>query len=157
MQRMWVDKYIPAKLYGFVQDGEGHRAFFHMGSFDPGPIQEPPLSCCSHPLCEAGPAPPIVGEEVDVEVDFLAGDEKQAPRATRVLRVGKVTVVRGKVDTFEPNRGWGFVVGEDGISYYLHRSEVRGGSLPLVGSEVAFFAGSRQGRPKACHVTVCKR
>jgi len=56
---------------------------------------------------------------------------------------------------FDAQRGFGFVVGEDGVSYHLHTSEILDHKIPLKGQTVMFFPGVRQGRPRACHVKVC--
>lgn len=157
---MRVQKYIPERLYGFTIGEDGQEVFFHLGSFDPGTPLERPLQCHS---CKVGeciwtrmPPPPVLGELVLVEVDLGAGDENKAPRASRVTRVDSPLVVQGEVDTFDALRGYGFVNGTDGVVYHLHKSEVLEGSLPLVGQPVVFYAGLRQGRPRACHVKVCR-
>lgn len=138
---MRVVLYLPGKLYGFCQ-GDGGQVFFHSRFFQPGRFGG----------CQVVP-PPIIGEWVDVTYDPDTGGEK-APQASSVCRVKAPTQLEGVVDTFEQKRGWGFVVGEDGDSYYLHRSEVLGGSLPLPGDKVLFCAGWKKGRHRACYVRV---
>jgi len=131
-----------------------------MGTFQPGDPLPPDAGCegCAAYACERVPSlvPPIVGEEVDVVVGTDPPDTPQKePKASRVVRVHTPKLVTGMVDTFDSHRGYGFASGDDGLSYHLHRSEVRGGLIPLEGQVVLFFAGERQKRPRACHVTIC--
>jgi len=140
---MRVALYAPDRLYGFCE-GDGKRVFFHLEAFVTGRwpgLQESP--------------PPILGEEVEVEFDpAKESDNGRAPRAKRVVRVKPPIFIKGVVDSFSPDTGWGFAKGHDGISYYLHRSEVLNGRLPFPGQEVGFFSGFKKGRPRACHVHV---
>ncbi len=46
--------------------------------------------------------------------------------------------MRGTVRTFADERGWGFIDGEDGASYYVHREQVAGGAALHPGQHVAF-------------------
>ena len=101
------------------------------------------------------PSPPILGELVEVEVDFDQGKGEKAPRAVRVRRVHPPRALNGEVETFDPFRGFGFVRDPSGISYHLHKSEILDGKIPLAGHRVTFYAGTRQGKPRACHVKVC--
>lgn len=156
--QMRVHKYIPDRLYGFTADGEGHQAFFHLGSFDPGPPVDSPPFCSSCPISGCtwnhAPPPPILGELVEVDVDFDKGGGR-APRASKVRRVNPPKIGYGKVETFDPVRGFGFVQDNHGVSYHLHKSEILDGRIPLTGQRVTFYAGVRQGKPRACHVKVC--
>lgn len=146
--KLLVNKYIPEKLYGFCSDPEERfQVFFHLGSFKPGASSS----------SELPPPPPILGEEVEVEVDidFMKGGVgDKAPRASCVTRIQEPRWVEGKVDTFDAHRGFGFVQGEDGVSYHLHKSEIINNRIPLTGQRVGFYAGRRMGRPRACHVNV---
>jgi cold shock CspA family protein len=137
--RQWrVDKYIPAKMYGFVADEQGAQVFFHLGSFQ-SPFRQEPFP------------PPVLGEVVDVTV-LPGGPADKAPRAKQVVRTTPAVSVQGVVDTFDHRTGYGFVNGDDGEVYYLHLSEMREGRLPLRGQRVKFLAGFKAGRPRACHV-----
>ena len=157
-RRMRVVKYIPDQLYGFVEDERG-EAFFHLGVFHPGDAKAAHKRCraCPHRGCtwDQLPPPPILGEMTDTQVGDSPVDPKQAPRAIKVLRVCSPVAVEGIVETFDGQRGYGFLRGEDGESYHLHRSELLEGRLPLQGQRALFFAGTRQGRPRACHVRIC--
>lgn len=157
---MQVWKYIPDKLYGFAMGGDGKQVFFHMQSFEPGPVLDPQPGCesCPEPACVWAemPPPPVLGESVQVDVDLDAPHTGNAPRASKVIRVTTPTVVQGTIESFDTHRGYGFIHGEDGQSYHLHRSEVVDNRIPLPGKTVVFYAGVRQGKPRACHVKVCR-
>jgi len=158
--QMRVTKYIPERMFGFVTDDLGREVFFHLGSFDPGAVWLAPSRCssCSQTGCPwaMSPPPPILGEEVDVQVYLTRmSDETKAPRATRVTRLVGPPALSGKVETFDSQRGYGFVRGEDGMSYHLHSSEILDNRIPRPGQAVMFFAGTRNARPRACHVRVC--
>lgn len=157
--KMRVVKYIPDRLYGFVEDDQGRRAFFHVGSFQPGPQWVTHIRCekCPRSGCswKESPPPPILGESVDVEVDLTIGDAEKAPRASRLTRCRAPRPLSGGVEIFDVQRAFGFIRGEDGESYHLHRSEMVDGAVPVIGQTVMFYAGERQGRPRACHARIC--
>jgi cold shock CspA family protein len=138
--RMRVFKYVPTKLYGFVVDADGAQIFFHIRAFKWGSFGSSP--------------PPIIGEEVDVEYDPDLRHNGQAPKAKFVYRVQEPVAACGVVEDFNEDRGYGFIKTTDGRSHYLHRSEMTDGRLPLPGTEVTFFEGFRQGRTRACYVTL---
>lgn len=156
--RMRVSKYLPEKLYGFCQDGAGSEVFFHLANFHPGQDITPTKCsrCPGPPHCGVTSLapPPILGEEV--EVTYEADDTKRAPRASRVARCTVPVLLLGIVESFDPVRRYGFVQGTDQVSYHLHQSEIVEGRLPLAGNQTTFFAGVREGRPRACHVRVCR-
>lgn len=142
--RMEVIKYLARQMYGFLRDDQGREAFFHLGSFRPGDEEEEPI-------------PPLPGEEVKVDVDFDSGDEDKAPRASKVQRLEKPVYLTGVVDKFDSMSGYGFIqVDGSQEMYFLHKSEIRDGKVPLVGDRVEFYAGTRGGKPRACHVLVKK-
>ncbi len=159
MGRMRVSKYLPEKLYGFCQDEGGCEVFFHLAVFQPGPdivvVRCP--SCPGLPQCDlvTQAPPPILGEEVSVTFE-PDPTSTRAPRATRVVRAVTPLMVLGVVESFDPVRRYGFIRGADRVSYHLHQSEIAEGRLPLAGMQVTFFAGVREGRPRACHVKVCR-
>lgn len=155
---MRVHKYIPDRLFGFCVDDSGNQVFFHLAVFHPGAATIKRCRKCPSEGCSwvDAPPPPILGEEVEVTLDSTnPPPEGRAPRATRVERVSEPSAVEGLVDMFDAQRGFGFVVGEDGVSYHLHTSEILDHKIPLKGQTVMFFPGVRQGRPRACHVKVC--
>ncbi len=158
--KMRVVKYIPAKLYGFLVDETGQEAFFHLGTFQPGDGWDEHGQCsiCPRRGCSwsTSPPPPILGELVRVEVDFDQDHQKgKVPRTSKVERISNPIVVRGSVETFDAQRGYGFVIGDDSESYHLHRSELVEDRIPRAGQLVMFYAGVRMGRPRACHAKVC--
>lgn len=137
---MRVRKYIQDRHYGFLSDNSGREAFFHASVFDGGAKEDSP--------------PPVAGEEVLVDVDLDGTKEGVAARATRVRRLEEPKLLNGRVSSFNPERGFGFVEGEDGVTYYLHRSEVMGGRLPLSGLKVTFRVSEQKHRARACYVEV---
>jgi len=159
--QMRVVKYIPAKLYGFLSDSEtGQEAFFHLGAFQPGDGWDKPPQCsiCALRDCSwsTSPPPPILGELVRVEVDFDQDpQEGKVPRASKVERISNPAIVKGSVETFDAHRGYGFVIGDDGESYHLHKSELVEDRIPRAGQLVMFYAGVRMNRPRACHIKIC--
>lgn len=136
--RMVVEKYIPKELYGFLSplDGSEERLFFHLATFDPGPyVGESPI-------------PPIVGEEVEVT------DVSEA-KVRRCERISLPLPIHGFVTWFSEQKGFGFAEDEEGEKYYLHRSEVLDGRLPLKGRLVSFYVATQARKPlRACYVTV---
>jgi cold shock CspA family protein len=155
---MRVHKYIPDRLYGFAIDDSGQEVFFHLGVFDSGTSFGAPSRCstCSDGTCSwaSAPPPPILGERVEVTA-VLDSQDGRAPRADRVRRLDPAVAVQGEIETFDALRGYGFILGADKVSYHLHKSEMLDGRLPVAGLRVSFFAGTRQGRPRACHIKVC--
>lgn len=137
---MIVEKFNPSQMYGFASAGE-RRVFFHVDVFDRGRWEGIEL-----------PPPPIVGEEVLVEFSDRDVPEGKEPRAIKVVRMNRPLSIRGTVETFDVQKGWGFAVGEDGRSYYLHRSEVEENRIPIKGKSCFFTAGFKKGRPRACYV-----
>lgn len=141
--RLLVVKYIPGGLYGFAQR-RGHeedpRVFFHLTVFDP----------------QGGP-PPIVGEEVEVEVDPHSPPDR--PKALSATRTYLPPERVGTVARFDHNVGYGFVTDERGELFFLHRSEMPNGQMPAMGMKVSFYAGEPLGgnKPRACHVTILER
>jgi len=157
---MRVVKYIPEKLYGFVVGEDELEVFFHLGSFVPGQDSAEPTQCRSCPANDGcawrtTPAPPILGESVEVHLDLDGWDGVKAPRALKVLRSHLPTSLSGVVETFDAYRGFGFIKTRTGDSYHLHKSEVVEGRLPLAGQRVSFYGGMRLGKPRACHVRMC--
>lgn len=139
-QRMIVLKYMPSKLYGFVQDASGNEIFFHIRAFKWGDFKMFP--------------PPIIGEEVEVDYDPERPHTGQVPRARGVYRIHEPRAAFGVVEDFDEGQGYGFIRTEDGRSHYLHRSEITDGRLPLPGMVVTFFEGFRRGRIRACYVSL---
>lgn len=157
---MQVHKYIPDRLFGFAINEKGQQVFFHLGAFRPGAAMADTKRCSDCPpggcIWSTTPAPPILGERIKVQVDTIEPDEQgKAPRARVVTRLDPPIALEGKVDMFSPHNGFGFIVGEDGQSYHLHASEVMDGKVPLPAQSVRFYAGTRQGRGRACHVRIC--
>lgn len=140
---MIIHKYIPNKLYGFAIDSNDFQVFFHLGQFKP--------------IIETGkvPPPPILGEPVFVT--YVPNENSgKAPKAISVERKQKPKQLMGIVESYDSSRGYGFVMGEDGLSYHLHNSEILNGKYPLNGDKVRFYTGLRMGKPRACHIEVIR-
>ncbi len=58
--------------------------------------------------------------------------------------------MKGKVKMFNPERGFGFITGEDGNDTYFHKTAVEGGATLAVGDSVEYEveAGERGTRAK---------
>lgn len=144
-RRMKVHKYLPDKLYGFCVGDEGDQVFFYLSVFTD--------------KREGGRfIPPILGEHVEVTYQEKMTTNGEAPRAQQVVRVTAPKQKMGIVDGFDVGHGYGFIEGDDAQKYYMHRSEVMDGRLPLKGQRVAFYVGDQQPcpdkRPRACHITI---
>lgn len=154
MLDMQILKYLPERMYGFLLNSQKQEIFFHLRFFQPLAAKWEKNSYCSHcaipcPWAESSP-PPIVGESVSVEMDSSG-----LLRAQKVIRLTPPVPMQGRVETFDALRGYGFISGQDGITYHLHRCEVLEGRLPLLNQQVTFYAGSRQNKPRACHIKLC--
>lgn len=137
---MRIVKYLPKQLFGFVSDNQGLQVYFHMRCFKWGDFR--------HKI------PPIIGEEVEVEYALSGTTPGKAPPAKVVRRLHEPKASFGIVEDFNEKRGYGFIRTEDGRSHYLHRTEMTDGRLPMVGMECTFFEGFKQGRTRACYVTL---
>ena len=87
------------------------------------------------------------GKGVDVEL-------AEEGRASSVRRVRSMPPITGVVDSFDAKTGWGFIRGDDRVSYFLHRSDVVHNRLLVRGQRVQFHAGHKNHRPRACYVEV---
>lgn len=139
-KKMRVLKYLPKQLFGFAVDEGGKQVFFHIRAFKWGDFPTK--------------IPPIIGEEVYVEFDSSSNSRGKAPKAKTVERVREPHAAHGVVEDFNEERGYGFIKTEDGRSHYLHRTEMTDGRLPMAGMQCTFFEGFRQGRTRACYVTL---
>lgn len=139
-----VTLYVPDKLYGFAKDPDsGEQVFFHLGDF--------------RWLANVPLPPPVMGEWVEAEYDPSQTQRGSAPKARRVARVNQPDELQGEVETFDVVKGYGFVAGDDGKSYYLHRSDMDDDNLiPVQGDRVQFWAGYKRGKPRACYVRIVK-
>ena len=150
---MYISKYIPDRLFGFASDGISQvDIYFHLGDFSPSSLYQ--VDPSSFNVVDNGTfnwrsPPPVLGEVVEV----LLSPNQQ--KASRVIRTSLPVIMSGRIDSFDQRRGYGFVAGDDRVSYHLHKSEMVNGCAQHLGSRVVFFAGTRQGKPRACHVHTC--
>lgn len=136
-----ITMYSPAQMFGFARNlSTGQDVFFHLGDFRW-------ISGMPRP-------PPVVGEWVEVEFDPSKQVGDKPPKASRVTRLAQPEFLGGTVDQFDVDRGYGFITADDGKSYYLHRSDVDEGGIPVKGERVEFFAGFKRGKPRACYITI---
>ena len=94
-------------------------------------------------ISPGGPLP-ICGEEVHIEERF--------PRLTEVRRSTKPVIEEGFVASFDSVKGWGFVGDSQGERLFLHKVDIEGGGIPVIGVRVRFFRGYSRGRARACWV-----
>ena len=141
---MQVTLYAPARFYGFARSLDSNdEVFFHLRDFRWG--EGPPRP------------PPISGELVDVEYDPDTRRSGNSPPASRVTRVQNPEIMVGEVEHFNNDKGFGFVVGSDGQSYFLHRSDIEDNLIPVKGDEVQFYPGVKRERPRACYVALIRK
>ena len=152
---MRVLKYIPGRMFGFLSETGGPQVFFHLRAFRPGNATKPSphLSPQLQDWLSNAP-PPIIGEEVEVTLENDP-DHPENTRASRVDRVNPAVALAGKVETFDVTRGYGFIHGDDGRTYYLHRSEVVEGRIPIAKQRVMFYTAERKDKARACHIKIC--
>ena len=154
---MRIHKYIPDRMYGFTIDAQGRQVFFHLGVFQPGPSLALHVRCaiCAYRSCSwiETPPPPIHGEPVEVTVE-PSGETGKAPRASCVVRLKAPLIETGVVDVFYSAKGFGFIKGEQG-NFFLHRSEMLDGKIPIQGQRVMFCVGTKEKKPRACYIKVC--
>lgn len=131
MIEMEIDLYSIAHGYGFCRHGD-ERVFFRVEDFS-----RPP----------GGPLP-ICGERVRVE-RVVRGE--RSPRAFSLTRITQPKRLVGRVKSFDPSKGWGFI-DHDGDALFLHRSDLMVPFVPLIRARVTFYAGVRRGKPRACYV-----
>ncbi len=138
---MRVTMFTPEQSYGFAKNSEtGSQCFFHLANFSW-------LRGYMDPL-------PVVGECVLVEYDPEKPLKGNAPRASRVTRLSQPPQHLGTVDSFDVQRGYGFIIAENGTSFYLHRSDVVENLIPVVGKRVQFWEGFKRNKPRACYCEV---
>jgi len=89
--------------------------------------------------------------DIEFDADIVRGT---APRATQVQRRVQPLKLEGRVKSFESAKGWGFLLGEDGIECFLHRSDVIDGKIPIRGQRVVYYRGTKLGKPRAFYVEV---
>lgn len=122
-------------MYGFAANTEGEEVFFHAQDF--------------HRLVPGGPLP-VLGEQVEVEQ--VDEDSGRRPRAGLVRRIQPQGLISGTIRSFDSRKGWGFILYGDGSQAFLHASEAMEGWLPVIGSSVQFYLGSKRGKSRACWV-----
>lgn len=138
-----ISEFIPEKHFGFCccddPTATEVKAFFHARDF----IRIAP-----------GEVGPILGEQVLVsEVQ----NQDKGPCARRVQRITSPTLQRGTVISYNPNKMWGFLCGENKKEFYFHKREIIGSWVPLPGSPVIFYDGNVSGKGRACWVCIRRK
>ena len=133
-----ISLYVQAKHYGFAVHS-GRSVYFQAGDF------------CR--LTPGGP-PPILGEEVEVEgLGTRSGGN--LPQARRVSRTVCPSLLLGRVQSFDPDKGWGFAnLAESEQILFFHASDLLEPWVPSVGAQIKFYSGHKPGhnRARACWV-----
>jgi cold shock CspA family protein len=135
MARMKIDFYSVSGGYGFCEDGET-RVFFNSLAFK-GMGQDDPL--------------PITGEEV--EVTDMKEVQGKSQKSNSVVRLKKPGTGTGEVVSFNSKAGWGFIISDQREMVFLHKSDLFGEWVPVIGTRLSFFKGEKKGRIRACYVT----
>lgn len=65
--------------------------------------------------------------------------------------------MKGRVKIFKDDKGYGFILGEDGYDYFCHISEIRSMDMPTTNSVVEFEPSSLEKGRKAVNVNVIQR
>lgn len=131
-----VRRYIADRKYGFLvplEEGIVEDVFFHLSVFDP----------------RGGP-PPISNEMVTYD------RPSDGTKATSVVRDIVPAHETGKIRSYDPVKGYGFITSEAG-QRYLHKSEVIGGLIPAVGALVHYYItdnGTEGKSARACYVSI---
>ena len=129
-----VEFYSVERGYGFLSDGVS-RFYFRAEDFLLESQDDPP---------------PITGEPVEVE------DTKEG-KARGIRRKSQPVVRHGVVESFDPQKGWGFIreFESNGKRLFLHRSEMQQNWMPIKGTAVEYYEGQSRERPRACHIKKC--
>lgn len=125
-----VERFSVASFRGVCVLESGQRRSFHGRDF----VRISP-----------GGPPPICGEEVLIQ--------EETPRLSVVQRVHKPVGGEGVVSSFDSLKGWGFIDSAE-EKLFVHKDDIEGGRIPIIGAEVRFYRGYRRGRARACWVQI---
>lgn len=65
--------------------------------------------------------------------------------------------MQGKIKWFSAEKGYGYIVGDDGQDYYFNVPEVKGSELPSNGDAVRFEPGQGKKGPRAAAVVIASK
>ncbi len=138
-----VADFVQEKHFGFCEGLDPSKAetkvFFHARDF----IRLTP-----------GEAGPVLGEKVQIDnIEY----HSKGPCAKSVRRENPPAKAYGSVSSYDSQRGWGFIRGEDKKEYYFHKKEIVGSWLPIAGNLVEFFSGNLKGKTRACWVSLRRK
>src|SRR5687768_12853104 len=125
--------FSPTGLFGFCVNPEAGEVFFHAQDF--------------HRL-SAGEPPPILGEIVEIGVPVEGKGNR--PKVSQVRRIHLPVLLEGPLRSFDSDRGWGFIQLEDGRNVFLHKSDRAVEWMPVIGTRISFYLGSKNGKDRAC-------
>ncbi|MBI4952293.1 MAG: cold shock domain-containing protein [Myxococcales bacterium] len=100
----------------------------------------------------------IGGEEAVATLRVLVANQAVRRVAVRALRrIGRPAPSRGRIASFHPERGFGFVRDTEGDSRFFHVRDFDAEGVPRRGEHVTFFPFARQGRGSAAGVRPAPR
>lgn len=130
---MVVEMFSISNGYGFCLSSMLGRVFFRVEDFQKSDPKEPQ---------------PVLGEKV------LVGQIKMSdknPKSFLVKRLQTPLLLTGKVKSFDSVKGWGFAESYTGL-YFIHKSDFLESFVPVIGSEIQYYAGKKQGKNRACYI-----
>lgn len=79
---------------------------------------------------------------------------RQRPPEQESQRMAKAKTMNGTIKSLHPEKGFGFILGEDGIEYFFHKSAVTDFDFDTLqhGTAVRFVPGTGQKGPRADQV-----
>lgn len=132
MEDMIVEMFSISQGYGFCSNYE-QKVFFRVEDFLKHDIEDPQ---------------PILGEKVKVSsIKFSSS----TPKAFKVERINKPKKLKAQVTSFDSNKGWGFAKSEKEV-FFIHKSDFVQPFIPIIGSSVYFYPGTKKGKNRACYV-----
>jgi len=143
-----VKWFNPTKGFGFITLSDGQDAFCHASALNN--LQSPNLPQGATVMCDVQNGPRGL-QVVNVHSVDLSTAEAQPTRGPRPMRDRGATgpagpMGDGKVKFFNEQKGFGFVVPDDGSpDVYIHASALRRSGIPTLAPEQRIRFCTRQG------------